>query len=143
MARFLIHIACILFVHAIAQTAIAEEPSPLVEMRDAAEHLADVDPAAQFEHPIHSVRAAIREVVRIEVKRELAERAASGTRGGRSKLPPNAKDRADSGSDFERGVGDKERQLATQAQEARRNSEVSKQRLEARPGNGMIRTAKP
>lgn len=127
--------------------ARAEEPTPLAEMRAAAEALADVDPQhptpkearAAVGNPAAPPGAARRSLVlaavREEVEREVAARGGSergAASSGKGKRPDKGPDK-----DQERGQGaavsSAARGAATQAQEARRNREVATERGQ---GNG-------
>lgn len=127
--------------------ARAEEPTPLAEMRAAAEALADVDPQhptpkearAAVGNPAAPPGAARRSLVlaavREEVEREVAARGGSergAASSGKGKRPDKGPDK-----DQERGQGaavsSAARGAAAQAQEARRNREVATERGQ---GNG-------
>jgi hypothetical protein len=162
MSRYLGLFTCLLLVSGpgpgTAASARAEEAhSPLVEMRAAAEERADLDPDAERGAAIRDVRRsapvsplrgglreAVRAAVRSEVEREVSggERAAPGgvNRGARGDGKDNA-DRSErgpiqgSGSDV-RGASEQARSAAIAAQEARRNSDVAKERGRGNNGNG-------
>lgn len=167
MSRHLGLLAVLVLAPGAPARAHADEPrSPLVEMRDAAEARADIDPRGdRLQRPAPllqklnvapfissppsrgALREAVRAAVRSEVARELAapELSTEGGRG-RGNLNRDKADKADKaqgGSDDAHGASEQARSAAIAAQEARRNSDVSKGNNGNGNGRGAGKPGKP